>query len=334
MPSPPPPPSLPARCVEPGLAIATRAGSPFRLNFSSSLSTRAPPWLIPGRAQAPGARRGSEEERRLLLLLLFSYWISLGKATNPRILPRILQEYGQSDRQAPARPPEEGNRVPGRAAAVPPQQRVSRASGEMDGRPGGGWSRRPILTSSPCPAGRGGPPRGENGGAELTSCFGARVSPGRSPFKKIPVVGGKELDLHALYTRVTTLGGFGKVSGSFSSPLPPSLPLASAPNSRPALGGGGEPAFARAGSGRGEVEGGSRQGRLVPRPCRRGAGGGAGGRRVRPSPAPRAPVRLVGLAPLSWRGGGGRKGGVWGSLSPRWRPRCASHTREEPERRV
>ncbi|EMP31910.1 AT-rich interactive domain-containing protein 2 [Chelonia mydas] len=33
-----------------------------------------------------------------------------------------------------------------------------------------------------------------------------------SPFKKIPVVGGKELDLHALYTRVTTLGGFGKVS--------------------------------------------------------------------------------------------------------------------------
>ncbi|XP_042324040.1 LOW QUALITY PROTEIN: AT-rich interactive domain-containing protein 2 [Sceloporus undulatus] len=33
-----------------------------------------------------------------------------------------------------------------------------------------------------------------------------------SPFKKIPVVGGRELDLHALYTRVTTLGGFGKVS--------------------------------------------------------------------------------------------------------------------------
>ncbi|RXM29926.1 AT-rich interactive domain-containing protein 2 [Acipenser ruthenus] len=34
----------------------------------------------------------------------------------------------------------------------------------------------------------------------------------RSPFKKIPVVGGRELDLHALYTRVTTLGGFAKVS--------------------------------------------------------------------------------------------------------------------------
>ncbi|XP_036155982.1 AT-rich interactive domain-containing protein 2-like isoform X2 [Myotis myotis] len=33
-----------------------------------------------------------------------------------------------------------------------------------------------------------------------------------SPFKKIPVVGGKELDLHGLYTRVTTLGGFAKVS--------------------------------------------------------------------------------------------------------------------------
>ncbi|MBN3326690.1 ARID2 protein, partial [Atractosteus spatula] len=33
-----------------------------------------------------------------------------------------------------------------------------------------------------------------------------------SPFKKIPIVGGKELDLNALYTRVTTLGGFAKVS--------------------------------------------------------------------------------------------------------------------------
>ncbi|XP_028666507.1 AT-rich interactive domain-containing protein 2 [Erpetoichthys calabaricus] len=33
-----------------------------------------------------------------------------------------------------------------------------------------------------------------------------------SPFKKIPVVGGRELDLHALYTRVTSLGGFAKVS--------------------------------------------------------------------------------------------------------------------------
>ncbi|XP_055793558.1 AT-rich interactive domain-containing protein 2-like isoform X1 [Salvelinus fontinalis] len=33
-----------------------------------------------------------------------------------------------------------------------------------------------------------------------------------SPFKKIPVVGGKELDLNALYIRVISLGGFAKVS--------------------------------------------------------------------------------------------------------------------------
>ncbi|XP_048463911.1 AT-rich interactive domain-containing protein 2 [Rhincodon typus] len=33
-----------------------------------------------------------------------------------------------------------------------------------------------------------------------------------TPFKKIPVVAGKELDLHALYTRVTSLGGFAKVT--------------------------------------------------------------------------------------------------------------------------
>ncbi|KAM6986297.1 AT-rich interactive domain-containing protein 2 [Aplochiton taeniatus] len=33
-----------------------------------------------------------------------------------------------------------------------------------------------------------------------------------SPFKKIPVVGGKELDLNALYIRVVSLGGFAKVS--------------------------------------------------------------------------------------------------------------------------
>ncbi|XP_013361109.1 PREDICTED: AT-rich interactive domain-containing protein 2 [Chinchilla lanigera] len=33
-----------------------------------------------------------------------------------------------------------------------------------------------------------------------------------SPFRKVPAVGGKELDLHGLYTRVTTLGGFAKVS--------------------------------------------------------------------------------------------------------------------------
>ncbi|XP_076007078.1 AT-rich interactive domain-containing protein 2 [Genypterus blacodes] len=33
-----------------------------------------------------------------------------------------------------------------------------------------------------------------------------------SPFKKIPIVGGKELDLNALYIRVVALGGFAKVS--------------------------------------------------------------------------------------------------------------------------
>uniref|UniRef100_A0A8C1PCC7 AT rich interactive domain 2 (ARID, RFX-like) n=1 Tax=Cyprinus carpio TaxID=7962 RepID=A0A8C1PCC7_CYPCA len=33
-----------------------------------------------------------------------------------------------------------------------------------------------------------------------------------SPFKKVPVVGGKELDLGALYVRVVSLGGFAKVS--------------------------------------------------------------------------------------------------------------------------
>ncbi|XP_053270867.1 AT-rich interactive domain-containing protein 2 [Pleuronectes platessa] len=33
-----------------------------------------------------------------------------------------------------------------------------------------------------------------------------------SPFKKIPIVGGKELDLNALYVRVVALGGFAKVS--------------------------------------------------------------------------------------------------------------------------
>lgn len=33
-----------------------------------------------------------------------------------------------------------------------------------------------------------------------------------SPFKKIPIVGGKELDLNALYFRVVSLGGFAKVS--------------------------------------------------------------------------------------------------------------------------
>ena len=136
---------------------------------------------------------------------------------------------------------------------------------------GGGCSNRPILTSSPFPEGRGGPLRGENRGAELTSCLCVPLSFGRSPFKKIPVVGGRELDLHALYTRVTTLGGFGKVSGSFNSAFPPAnlFPKLSAdPRGAKAVGGGpsNRPFSSRIGKG-GEVEEGSRQGRLVPWPC-------------------------------------------------------------------
>uniref|UniRef100_A0AAZ3P0Y5 AT rich interactive domain 2 (ARID, RFX-like) n=1 Tax=Oncorhynchus tshawytscha TaxID=74940 RepID=A0AAZ3P0Y5_ONCTS len=38
-----------------------------------------------------------------------------------------------------------------------------------------------------------------------------------SPFKKIPIVGGKELDLNALYIRVISLGGFAKVNFGNSS---------------------------------------------------------------------------------------------------------------------
>ena len=41
------------------------------------------------------------------------------------------------------------------------------------------------------------------------TCF-----PLRSPFKKIPIVGGRELDLNALYIRVVSLGGFAKVSAT------------------------------------------------------------------------------------------------------------------------
>lgn len=118
---------------------------------------------------------------------------------------------------------------------------------------GGGCLNRPILTSSPFPEGRDGPLRGEKRGAELTSCF-LCVSFGRSPFKKIPVVGGKELDLHALYTRVTTLGGFGKVSGSFNSPFPPTglFPkLSSDPRGPRGSSGGSGTVLFRAGSARG-----------------------------------------------------------------------------------
>lgn len=45
-------------------------------------------------------------------------------------------------------------------------------------------------------------------------CIYFPCSPNRSAFKKIPFVGGKELDLNALYIRVVSLGGFAKVSGN------------------------------------------------------------------------------------------------------------------------
>lgn len=61
-------------------------------------------------------------------------------------------------------------------------------------------------------------PPGPAAGSRLTSA-GLSLAR-RSPFKKIPAVGGKELDLHGLYTRVTTLGGFAKVSGSFNLYFP------------------------------------------------------------------------------------------------------------------
>ncbi|TRY68096.1 hypothetical protein DNTS_034730 [Danionella cerebrum] len=46
-----------------------------------------------------------------------------------------------------------------------------------------------------------------------------------SPFKKVPVVGGKELDLGALYVRVVSLGGFAKSRQFESVDLSPDAPL-------------------------------------------------------------------------------------------------------------
>lgn len=46
------------------------------------------------------------------------------------------------------------------------------------------------------------------------SCVDFLSFSSRTPFKKIPIVGGKELDLSALYIRVVSLGGFAKVSGN------------------------------------------------------------------------------------------------------------------------
>lgn len=107
--------------------------------------------------------------------------------------------------------------------------------GRWKGR-GGGCLNRPDPTSSPFPEGHGGPGEGGEGRRVAKLCGLVCLSPGRSPLKKIPVVGGKELDLHALYTRVTTLGGFGKVSGSLAAAWPP--PPASQKSPLPPGGGG------------------------------------------------------------------------------------------------
>uniref|UniRef100_A0A8C5MSP9 AT-rich interaction domain 2 n=1 Tax=Leptobrachium leishanense TaxID=445787 RepID=A0A8C5MSP9_9ANUR len=61
------------------------------------------------------------------------------------------------------------------------------------------------------PAARGEPEHRRKGLAFLDELRQFHESRG-SRFRKIPAVGGRELDLHSLYTRVTTLGGFAKVS--------------------------------------------------------------------------------------------------------------------------
>uniref|UniRef100_A0A803XTN3 ARID domain-containing protein n=1 Tax=Meleagris gallopavo TaxID=9103 RepID=A0A803XTN3_MELGA len=136
-----------------------------------------------------------------------------------------------------------------------------------------------------------------------------------SPFKKIPVVGGKELDLHALYTRVTTLGGFGKVSGSFNLGFPPAnlFPkVFSDPRGRRGEPGCREPAyFQRVREGGGWKEEAGRQvggSALSAERC-----GGIGVRRPPPRPRP-GPVPCPPPPPP---GPGGRRGGsgaVRGSL--------------------
>lgn len=142
--------------------------------------------------------------------------------------------------------------------------------GRWKGR-GGRLLNRPDPTSSPFPEGHGSPCEGRKGGRVDKLCCFVCIAFGRSPFKKIPVVGGKELDLHALYTRVTTLGGFGKVSGSFNLGFPPSnlFPkVCSDPRGqREEVGWPGSVPL-KAGKGRWGVEEGRKQaGRLVAWPC-------------------------------------------------------------------
>lgn len=97
-------------------------------------------------------------------------------------------------------------------------------------------------------------------------------------------MGGKELDLHGLYTRVTTLGGFAKVSGSFNLyfPLAGLLQKVSFDPGVGARGRGGGPrgqkAFFSLAAGGTEADGGGAVFGLVARVRAAGAGlGRAGG---------------------------------------------------------
>lgn len=143
---------------------------------------------------------------------------------------------------------------------------------------------------------RGSPARAGSG-SRLTSA-GLSLSR-RSPFKKIPAVGGKELDLHGLYTRVTTLGGFAKVSGSFNLyfPLSGLLQKVSFDPAVGARGRGGGPrgqkAFFSLAAGGTEADGGGAVFGLVARVRAAGAGlGRAGGPApARALPAARPPRR-------------------------------------------
>lgn len=125
-------------------------------------------------------------------------------------------------------------------------------------------------------------------------------------------MGGKELDLHGLYTRVTTLGGFAKVSGSFNLyfPLAGLFQKVSFDPGVGARGRGGGPrgpkAFFSLAAGGSEADGGGAVFGLVARVRAAGAGlgrglsaaaGSAGVRGARgspaPSPRPRPPARSL-----------------------------------------
>lgn len=161
-----------------------------------------------------------------------------------------------------------------------------------------GWEQNRGGSAGASRGERGSPARAA-AGSRLTSA-GLSLSR-RSPFKKIPAVGGKELDLHGLYTRVTTLGGFAKVSGSFNLyfPLAGLLQKVSFDPGVGARGRGGglrgPEAFFSLPAGGTEADGGGAVFGLVARV--RAAGAGLGGRAARRRLAP-CPVP-------------GRPGGVW-----------------------